>query len=213
MGNREWAHVLTAVLALFVIAGLPSVLRGDVLTMTQIFVFSIIVIGVPVLAKKAMAYSLDASVEHRVWHFYRYGIKPGWHFKKELPFGVIVPLFFALLGAIAKYPLMVMTFLTYETRALKHRAAKRFGFYSYTEMTDWHTGLIGAAGIVVLFVISLIGYFANFEILAKLAAYYAFWSVVPFSNLDGTQIYFGNRVLWTVLAVIAIIFALYATVI
>ncbi|MBU0466429.1 MAG: hypothetical protein KJ718_03385 [Nanoarchaeota archaeon] len=212
MASKEWAQVLAAILLLFVIAGLPSVFRGDALVMTQVFVFSFVIVLASVIAKKAMAYSLDLSVEHRIWHFYRFGIKPKMHFKREVPFGVIVPLFFAVLGVIAKFPFMVMTFLTYEARALKHRAAKRFGLYSYTEMTDWHNGLIGAVGVVVLLVLALIGYFIDFEILAKMAAYYAFWSMIPFSDLDGTQIFFGNKTLWTVLAVITFVFAGYAMV-
>ena len=103
---------------------------------------------------------LDSSVEHRVWHVFRYGFKAHNHFKSEMPFGVIVPLFFSLftLGMIK-----VMTFLTYETHALKHRAAKRFGFYSYTEMTDWHNGLIGAAGIIATLIVSLIGYRLSYK--------------------------------------------------
>ncbi|MFH1290227.1 MAG: hypothetical protein ABIH92_02345 [Nanoarchaeota archaeon] len=212
MGKNEWAHIVAAILLMFVIAGLPSVFRGDLLVMTQIFVFSFIIVGVPVLVKKATAYSVDASVEHRIWHFYRFGIKAGWHLKREVPFGVIVPVFFALLGALARYSLMVMTFLTYEARALKHRAAKRFGFYSYTSLTDWHNGLIGAAGVVSLLILAVFGYFFDFEIMAKMAAYYAFWSIIPFSDLDGTQIFFGNRTVWTVLGIISLIFALYASV-
>lgn len=210
MKEREWASIFIAVLLMFVVAGLPSIVNGELFFMLQIFSASFIVVIIPVLLRKAFAYSLDADVKHRIWHFYRFGYKPGWHFKKEYPFGIIIPLLFAFVGLLARFPIMIFTFLTYETRALKHRAAKRFGFYSYTEITDWHNALIGASAIVVLFLISLVGYFGNFEVLAKLAAYYAFWNMIPFSDLDGTQIYFGNRPLYYVLAVTAIIFAIYA---
>jgi hypothetical protein len=210
MAEREWASIFIAVLLMFVVAGLPSIVSGELFYMTQIFVASFIVVILPVLLRKAFAYFLDASVKHRVWHFYRFGIKPGMHFKKEYPAGVFLPLFFAFLGALAKFPLMIFTFLTYETRALKHRAAKRFGYYSYTEMTDWHNAIIGASAIVVLLAISLVGYFGDFEVLAKLAAYYAFWNMIPFSDLDGTQIYFGNRVLYYVLAITTLVFTAYA---
>ena len=210
MKEREWASIFIAVLLMFVVAGLPSIVTGELFFMLQIFVASFVVVILPLLLRKAFAYSLDASVKHRIWHFYRFGIYPGQHFKKEIPFGVVVPLFFAFLGLLANFSMMVMTFLTYETRALKHRAAKRFGYYSYTEMTDWHNALIGASAIVVLLIISLVGYIGNFEVLAKLAAYYAFWNMIPFSNLDGTQIYFGNRPLYYVLAITTLIFAVYA---
>ena len=34
--------------------------------------------------------------------------------------------------------------------------------------------------------------------------------MVPFSKLDGTQIYFGSRVLWSILAVMTLICTMYA---
>ncbi|MBU0907910.1 MAG: hypothetical protein KKD18_03400 [Nanoarchaeota archaeon] len=210
MAEREWTGVFIAILLMFLIAGLPALSKFDPLVVTQVFVSSVLIIGGSVLLRKAFAYSLDASAKHEIWHFYRYGIRPGWHFPKALPFGIILPAFFAFLGLLAQFPIMLFTFLTYETRALKHRAAKRFGFYSYTEMTDWHNALIGASAIVVVLVFSLIGYLANFEVLAKLAAYYAFWNMLPFSNLDGTHILFGNRVLYAVLAITTLVFTVYA---
>jgi hypothetical protein len=213
MAEKEWASIFIAVLLMFVVAGLPSIVTGNLFFMLQIFVASFVVVILPLLLRKAFAYSLDANVKHRIWHFYRYGYRPGWTLKKEYPFGVIIPLFFAFLGLLANFSMMVFTFLTYETRALKHRAAKRFGYYSYTEMTDWHNALIGASAIVVLLVISLVGYLGDFEVMAKLAAYYAFWNMIPFSDLDGTQIYFGNKVLYYVLAITTLIFTLYAVVI
>lgn len=213
MAEREWAAVFIAVLLMFVIAGLPAIWNGETLLVLQIFAASFVVVVVPVLVRKGFAYSLDAGVTHRIWQFYRFGVRPAQHFKREYPAGIIVPLFFAILGFLANYSIMVFTFLTYEARALKYRAAKRFGHYSYTEMTDWHTALIGASAIVSLLIISLIGYFANFEVLAKLAAYYAFWNMIPFSDLDGTHIFFGNKVLWFVLGAVTLIFAVYATII
>lgn len=211
MKEREWADVFIAILLMFLIAGLPSLTRFEPLEMTQVFVSAIVIIGGTVLLRKAFGYSLDADVKHKTWSLYRYGIRPSQHFPVPLPFGIIVPAFFAFLGFLARYPLMVFTFLTYETRALKHRAAKRFGHYSYTEMTDWHIALIGAVGIVIPLILSLIGYLANFEVMAKLAAYYAFWNMVPFGDLDGMHILFGNKVLYAVLGITTIIFTLYAT--
>ena len=104
-----------------------------------------------------------------------------------------------------------MTILTYNTTALKRRAAKRFGYYSFAEMTDWHNALIGAAGIIVMLLLSFVSYWIpTLEPLARLAAFYAFFNMIPFSKLDGSQIYFGSRILWYALAIITLIFASYA---
>ncbi len=207
MGKSEWASVLAAILLTFVVSALGFVLVGDVLATVQAFVFAFIVIGIPVVVRKVTAHTLDANVEHSIWRVYNYGLKPGMHFKKEVPFGLILPLFFSV---ISLGILKVMTLLTYETRALKYRAAKRFGFYSYTSMTDWHHGLIGAAGIVSVLLVALAGYSFGLEFLFKMASYYAFWNMIPVSKLDGAQIFFGNRIVWSVLAVITLIFTVYA---
>lgn len=206
MERAELAHIVVAILLMFVISGMLFIGEGDPEVLMSIFVFSIIVVAIPIIVKKAMAHSLDANVVHRIWEFRRFGFRPRQRFSKAVPFGVIVPLFFSLfsLGLWR-----VMTFLTYETKALKHRAAKRFGFYSYTSMTDWHIGLIGASGVVSLLLISLVSYFPGWETLSKMAAYYAFWNLVPFSKLDGSQIFFGSRILWAVLSAITLIFVLY----
>jgi len=201
------AHVIAAVVLMFVVAATGFALRGETSALIQTFIFSIVVVVVPVIVRKAVAYSFDSRVVHEIWQVYRTGLRPKQHFKKEKPFGLYVPLIFTLfsLGAWK-----VMTFLTYETRALKHRAAKRHGFYSYTAMTDWHNGLIGASGVVALLIIGVVAYLPGWEYLAKMASFYAFWSMVPISKLDGTQIYFGNRILWVVLAVTVLVFTLYA---
>lgn len=206
MNRREFAHIVVAVLLMFIVAGLEFIIDGNVEKTSQVFIFSFFVIGVPVIAKKAIAYLLDSSVEHKIWHVYYFSVRDKDHFKKEQPFGIILPL---LLSAFSLGVVKCMTFLSYETSALKHRAAKRFGYYSYTEMTDWHNGLIGAAGIVSLLFLGFISYLLGFEYLTKMAAYYAFFNILPVSNLDGTQIFFGSRIIWTVLAVISLIFALY----
>lgn len=206
MDRHEFAQILSAVLLMFVVSGAAFAMRGQTFSVLQVFVFSFIVVGIPVLVKNIVAFGLDASVEHKIWGVYHFGFGAKQHFEKEQPFGLYVPLFFSVftLGF-----LKVMTFLTYETKALKYRAAKRFGYYSYTEMTDWHTGLIGAAGVISLWLVAAVGYLPGWEYLAKMALFYAFWNMVPISDLDGTQIFFGSRVLWAVLAVVTLVFAFY----
>jgi hypothetical protein len=78
-------------------------------------------------------------------------------------------------------------------------------------MTDWHNALIGAAGIVAVLILSIISYLIPWsDSLWRLSAYYAFWNMIPLSNLDGTQIFFGSRVLWSTLAIVVAIFTVYA---
>lgn len=209
MKQSEFLNILVAIVILTLTAGFSLALAGKWNGIAQIFLFSTIIVLISIFAKKIMAYLLDSDVEHEIWKVSRWGWKPQQYFKKAVPAGVIFPLFFSLIssGLLKFIPL-----LTYETRALKRRAAKRFGFYSFTEITENHNAIIGAAGIIAVLMLTIITYFlpANFEYLAKISAYYAFCNLLPISKLDGAQIFFGSRVLWTTLALISTIFLIYA---
>ena len=80
-------------------------------------------------------------------------------------------------------------------------------------MTDWHNGLVGAGGILGILILGIIAYFTGYETLFKISAYYAFANMIPFSKLDGTQIFFGSKVLYSILGVIVLIFLAYAFII
>ena len=208
--ESEIAHIAIAILILSLVIGFQSIVSQDFPALSTAALFAAIIIILNVGAKKLMAGALDSGVEHKIWSFSRYGFKPGSRFKNEFPAGIVLPLLFSVI-TLGTFKLMAL--LTYETKALKHRAAKRFGHYSFTEMTDWHNALIGAAGIVVLLTLSLVSYFipaSNLEFLARMASYYAFFNLLPIGRLDGTQIYFGSRVLFAVLAAITLIFSAYS---
>jgi Zn-dependent protease len=212
MKSQEFAHILAAILLFTVVGSVAFVISSDWTLIPQVLLFSAIIVFASIFAKKLAAYLLDSDVEHELWKFSRYGINPGSHFKKEIPAGIIFPLVISLFSLGW---LKFSAFLTYEARALKKRAAKRFGFYSFSELTEWHNALIGAAGIVACFLISIIAYFSSpgLEYLAKLSAFYALSNILPLPKLDGSQIFFGSRALYTTLAVIALIFAVYALII
>ncbi|MEK6889406.1 MAG: hypothetical protein AABW80_04860 [Nanoarchaeota archaeon] len=207
MKITEYSHLLAAMLVIFVVAGFSLALKGQFNALGEIFIYSVVIIAVVIGARKFVAHLLDADVEHEIWQVYTYGFKPRDHFEKEKPFGIIIPL---LLSIISLGFLKFLPVLTYETSAQKVRASKRFGYYSYSSMTGMHNALIGVAGIVALWILAIIAYLVNFEYLAEISAYYAFANLIPISSLDGTQIFFGSKVLYTIVATITLIFFLYA---
>ena len=211
MELKELSHIVASFIIFTIIASAIPLYNQDWNAFGWIALFCAIILVVSILGKKAMAYILDTDVEHELWTVDRFGIKPHYHVRKYLPegipAGIILPLlisFFSL--GMAKFPAL----LTYESKAQVHRAARRFGPSSFVEITDWHNGLIGAAGIMGVLALSFIAYFPGYETLAKLAAYYAFANMIPISKLDGTQIFFGNRVLYSILGVLTLIFFAYA---
>jgi len=205
MKQREIIHILVGILVVALVISISPAIKGDFNFLGKAIIFSTILVVVNISAKKFAARLLDSDVEHEIWQWSRFGFKPHWHLKKTIPVGIILPLIISIysLGTIK-----LLTPLTYETRALKRRAAKRFGTFSFTEMTDWHMALVGAAGIVALLLVSFISYwYEGLETLSKFATFYAFSNMIPFSKLDGSQIFFGSRVLWATLAIITLVFA------
>lgn len=210
INKKEFLHVLAATIVLAIVIGFSSILNESYQGMATALLFAITIIAVSTYAKKTVAYLLDANAEHELWTVKRYGILPHHHFKGAMPAGIIIPLVFTL-GTLGFFKFMAV--LTYEARALKARAARRFGFYSFAEMTDWHNALIGAGGILAILALSIVAYtlpIRGLEPLARLCAYYAFFNMLPLSKLDGTQIFFGSRILYAVLAATTIIFTVYA---
>ena len=206
MDSSELFHIIIAVLIMGIVVSFNSLLKLNFFALGTAILFSFIIIAINIAAKKWAAYSLDADVKHEIWSWSRYGMKPSENLAKPIAAGVIAPLALSVfsIGALKCFSL-----LTYQTSALTRRAAKRFGFYSFTEMTQWHNSLIGAAGIVASLLLAFIAYFIpGLEGLPKLAAFYAFWNLIPISTLDGTHILFGSKVLYTALAILTIIITL-----
>ena len=75
MKNREFLHILGAIILFSMIGALSFLIEGRWDILPLVFLFAVIIILVSVFAKKLMAYALDADVEHEIWNVSRYGIK------------------------------------------------------------------------------------------------------------------------------------------
>jgi len=209
MKTSEIYNILAAIIILSAIIFFPALLSSDWNFLPKALLFSAIIILSVVILRKLVSSSLDADAEHEIWKVYQWGVQPHQHFSKPILAGIFLPLFFSIISfGLIKFPAI----LTFEARALKRRAAKRFGVYSFTEITEFHNALIASSGIIAALLISLITYFLpfNFEYLAKIAAYFALVNLIPISNLDGAQIFYGSRILWLTLFLITLIFTIYA---
>ena len=180
------------------------------------FVSVLIILGLNILAKKITANYYDSEIEVKLWDIKRYGlfgmftrgyIHPSRKLKRPFPAGAFVPILFAFFSfGTIKW----MASLVFDVKAKVHRAAKRHGLWSFSEMTEYHIGLIAATGIAVNLIAAVIGYFINQPEFAKLNIYYAFFNMLPISDLDGNKIFFGSKILWSFLATITLIGVGYA---
>ena len=187
--------VITLIISLTV-----SFLKGvNFFLSSLIAVFFVILINI--LAKKVSSYYLESEIEIKLWEISRLGFKPQEHFKKPIPAGI----FFPIIWRIIFFPLQSfvwMASLIFEVKAKVYRAARKHGLYTFSEMTENHIGLIAASGIVANIIFAILGYLIGFPEFSRINIYYAFFNLIPISNLDGNKIFFGSKILWIFLTVL-----------
>ena len=208
MDEKEIIQIIISIFTLGIVFSFSKLILLEFSYLGTGILFAFVIISTNILGKKLIALKLDASVRHEIWFWKRFGFKPHKHLKKEIPMGIILPLF---VSAFSLGLIKVASILTYETSALKRRASKRQGHFSFTEMTDKDNAYIGAAGIFITLSLAFLTYWVpGLEELSRMSSFYAFWNLIPISKLDGSQIIFGNKTLWTFLAVITLIFTGYS---
>ncbi len=166
------------------------------------FLAVFLIIAINITAKKIASFYLGSKIELKLWEIRRYGFKPSRHFKKPFPAGAFFPI---IVTALSLGYLTWMASLVFDVKPNTHRKAKRHGLYTFSEMTEAHIGLIASMGIFANLIFAVFGYLVGFLDFAKLNIYYAFFNILPLSNLDGNKIFFGSRVLWSFLASLVLI--------
>ena len=198
MFNKKEILLILGIAVIFALA--LSFLKGlDVFLSSLLLAFLVLIINF--VSKKVSSFYLDSKIEIKLWEVKRYGFKPTRHFKRPFPAGVLFPLLssFFTLGTFTWLGALV-----FETKPRVYRAAKKHHLYNFSEMTEGHIGLIAASGILANLLFALIGYLTGFSDFAALNVYYAFFNILPISDLDGNKIFFGNLVLWSFLATITL---------
>ena len=201
MLNKKEIIVISIVLLILTFA-ISLIQTWKIFFLTLLSVFFILAINI--ITKKASSFYLDSEIEIKLWEIERYGVKKHWRLKRPFPAGAFLP----IISKILFFPInsfVWMASLVFDVKAKIYRTAKRHGLYSFSEMSEYHIGLIAAAGIFANLVFAVIGYLVGFPLFAKLNIYYAFFNMIPISDLDGNKIFFGNLVLWSFLAALVLI--------
>ena len=178
----------------------------EFLLIAFIGVFLALIINI--LIKKVTAFYLDTEIEFKVWEFKKWGFRAHDKFKKGFPAGIFFPLIFAVLLAPLNGFLWVGS-MVFDVKAKKYKTAKRHGYYSFSEATENHIGGIALAGVIANLLLGLIFYLIGIPEIAKINIWFAFFNIIPISDLDGNKIFFGNYIAWAVLAIISIISLVY----
>jgi len=198
LNSKEISSILIIV---FIITLMICLFKGiDALPYTLLAVFFVFLVNI--LAKKITCFYLDSKIEIKIWEIKRYGFKPSHYFKKPFYAGILFPIIFSL---VSLGNLIWMACLVFDVKPKIYKAAKRHGLYSYSEMTESHIGLIAAVGVIASLVFAVIGYLMGFSEFSRLSIYFAFFNIIPISNLDGNKIFFGSLILWSFLAALVLI--------
>lgn len=197
---KELMTIILIAIILGFIAGFQKSIT--IVTFFYFFIIVLIIIVINVLAKKIMAYYLESEIEVKIWGVKNYGFKPHQHFEKEIPMGIFAPL---IILAISLGGIKWLAALVFDVKAKTYRSAKRHGLYSFTEMTEYDIGLIAAAGILLNLFVAFISYFLGYEDFTRLSIFFAFYNMLPISDLDGNKILFGSIILWSFVAVLTLI--------
>tara|TARA_Y100000310_G_scaffold286519_1_gene310790 strand:+ start:16601 stop:17227 length:627 start_codon:yes stop_codon:yes gene_type:complete len=201
--NKESKEIFIIILASIILALAVSFNNQSILQET-ILIF-LIILSSNVLVKKITGYIFEVNVKTRFWGLYYYGLRKDSHFKSPIPMAWL-PLALTL---ISNGIIWWLAILEFDVEAKTERVSRRHGLYRFTEVTEWHIGLIAIMGIITNLILAIIGYVAGFELFTKLSIYYVAWSIIPLSSLDGSKIFFASRGLWiTFLTIIIIFFSL-----
>ncbi len=168
----------------------------------KVFLAVLVILLLNIAAKKIAAFYLESEIEIKIWQMDRYGWRRQDYLNTPFPIGIILPVVISL---ISLGNFIWLASLVFDVKPKSYRAVKRHGLYSFSEMTESHIGTIAAAGVFVSLFSAVIAYFLGFPTFAKLSVFYAFYNMLPFSDLDGNKIFFGNIVLWSFLAIITLI--------
>ena len=198
---------LTIIIFAFLINISASLIEDWQTFLFALISFSIIVLG-NIFAKKIVAFNLDSEIEMQLWEtgkfplVYRKDSKP-------FPMGAVLP----IITKIIFFPFNTffwMASMVFEVKPRIFRGARRHGLYTFSDITEYHMGLIAASGIAINLIFSIIGYLLGFPLFSRLNMYYAFFNMIPLSDLDGNKILFGSKLLWSFLASLILIGMLFA---
>lgn len=206
---------IVAILVVTVILAFSISLFQDSKTIIQpinflwILLAVFVILALNIFVKKIVALYYESEAEVKFWEIKRFGFKTHQHFKKPFPLGLVLP----IVLKVILFPLknfIWMASLVFDVNPKVYRAARRHGLYSFSEMTEYHLGIIAASGILANLIAAIIGYLIGFSDFARISIYFAFFNMLPLSDLDGNKIFFGNIVMWSFLASLVLIGMLFA---
>lgn len=161
-----------------------------------------LIILLNVVVKKIAAPYFNLKIEYKVWEMQRYGFYNRSSWKKPFPMGLILPFFiyFMSLGWIK-----MLTFLQFDYENIsRQRLLKNKGnmIHRRIEVNESDVAFTAAWGFYALIALSVIAAFLDIRSIAVYSIYYNLWNLIPFSNLDGSRLFFGSFISWVFIIIL-----------
>jgi len=212
---------ITAIIVLTIIMGFAISLLKSFELFLYVSLSVLIIFMINIVTKKIVGFYFDTDIEIKMWEIRRMGFlyflgnipvttqSPHHEFKRPFPAGAFFPI---ITAALSLGYLTWMAGFVFDAKSKIYSAVKRHGLYTFSEISEFHLGLIAAAGILANLFFAIIGYFINLPEqmnFVKLSIWFVFFNILPLSDLDGNKIFFGNLTLWSFLASITFVGLLY----
>jgi hypothetical protein len=171
----------------------------DLIQTILLALIAILILLVHVSAKKLMAHHYNIEIEHSIFSLQQFGFRSDNHFKKPIPIGLILPFLLALFSSGL---IQMFTLLQFDAQNLrKKRALKKRETHRNEEINESDLAFTAVWGFYALLALSLIGTITGTPELTTYSIYYGAWNLIPFGQLDGTKVFFGNLFNWTLLII------------
>ena len=207
--KKEFSLIIVSIIISSFISFIPKIPTNIIKILLTFLIFAIIIFT-SIAVKKLVAPYYAIKIEHKIWELQRFGYYEKSYFKKPLPFGLILPFFLSILSFGYVKPFTFFQFDAEnipEKRLLKNRGRKSQRKETINESDLAYTSASGFYAIILLALIGLFIKFLGFGFganLAKYSIYYNIWNMIPFSQLDGTKIFFGSVITWIFILIIQI---------
>lgn len=206
--NKELLLIIIFVILGSFISFVPKISTDPAQILARILIFFIIIVS-GISIKKIIAPHYAIKIEHKTLELYRIGFYEKSHFKKPFPVGLVFPFFLSIFSIGYLKPFTFFQFDSEnmpEKRILKQHGQRRA--QRKEVITEEDLGYTSASGFYILLLIALIGflikpYFPVFGAdLTKYSIYFGLWNLLPFSQLDGTKLFFGTTLTWFFITII-----------
>lgn len=204
----KWKEVPVILVSSIVLA-FSITLMESLTSFLWILLSVFLIITINFIAKRVCAYEIGAEIEQNFWEMKRYGIlgllsrgyyHPSRLFKRPFPIGI----FFAVFSKLIFFPisnLCWMAIMTFDVKTKIYKAAKKYThpLYSFSEITENQIGIIAFTGILANLFFAILGYLVGLPEqmdFTRVSIFFAFFNLLPISDLDGNKLFFGNKYLW-----------------